>query len=152
MSKETVKRDKNGRFMKKENKKAFDYEVAYKEQKKVIANLTKERDCYKVLSERLGSDYLNKCAEFGKVKRDLKAYEKAWPKLIAKAKSYKNMADNMLDYSLVLLDTIRAAAAEMDWLRDRIPFWRKLFLRKKLHEWDEYFDSLCSKAEGLDRE
>ena len=152
MSKETVKRDKNGRFMKKENKKAFDYEVAYKEQKKVIANLTKERDCYKILSERLGSDYLNKCAEFGKAKRLLGAYDACWPKLKEIAKYHRRQSNKLHDVNVILLDALRAAAAEMDWLRDRIPFWRKLFLRKKLHEWDEYFDSLCNKAEGLDRE
>ena len=135
-----------------ENKKAFDYEVAYKEQKKVIANLTKERDCYKSLSERLGSDYLNKCAEFGEVRRALRAYETNWPKLRAIAKYHRHQSNKLHDVNVILLDALREVAIEMDWLRDRIPFYKMPFLRKKLHEWDKYFDSLCNKAEGLDRE
>lgn len=152
MSKETVKRDKNGRFMKKENKKSFDYEVAYRQQKEAIAILTNERDMYKSLSERLGSDYLTKCEEFGKAKRSLCAYKACWPKLKEIAKYHRRQSNKLHDVNVLLIDAIRAAAAEMDWLRDRIPFWRKFFMRKKLHEWDEYFEHLCNKAEGLDRE
>ena len=147
MSKEIIKRDKNGRFAKKDESARKGIST-----KEYITLLEKERDMYKRLSERLGSDYINKCAELGEVKRDLKAYEKAWPKLMAKAKSYKNRANKMYDYNLILLDAIRASAAEMDWLRDRIPFWRKLILHEEMHEWDEYLESLCSKAEGLYKE
>lgn len=148
MSKETVKRDKNGRFAKKEECKCGqgynpdDY----------IKRLEKERDLYKSLSERLGSDYLNKCAEFGEVRRALRAYETNWPKLRAIAKYHRHQSNKLHDVNVILLDALREAAIEMDWLRDRIPFYKKPFLRKKLHEWDEYFDSLCNKAEGLDRE
>jgi histidyl-tRNA synthetase len=87
MSKETIKRDKNGSFAKKSEK------LASKEQREKIEDyikqLEKERDMYKSLSERLGSDYLNKCAEFGEVRRELKAYETNWPKLRAIAKYHR---------------------------------------------------------------
>lgn len=131
MSKETIKRDKNGRFMKKENKKAFDYEVVYKQQKETIAILTKERDFYKM---------------------SLGAYEACLPKLKEIEQYHRRQSNKLHDVNVILLDALRAAAAEMNWLQDRIPFWRKLFLREEMHEWDEYFESLCRKAEGLDRE
>jgi chromosome segregation ATPase len=92
MNKETIKRDSKGRFAKKEK-------PATKEQieqiERYIKQLEKERDMYKRLSERLGGDYLNKCAELGEVKRNLSAYEKYWPQLREIAKTWKKRANSL---------------------------------------------------------
>ena len=89
MKKEEIKRDKNGRFVKKsvEQKKAakakkdvtpkceffvFSDEGKGKNPDEYIKQLEGQVEMFKQLAERFASDYLNKCAEVAELKETLK--------------------------------------------------------------------------------
>lgn len=61
MSKETIKRDKNGRFA----KKGLPADGGMN-QEEYIKHLELERDAFKITAEKVSSMYLNKCAEWSK--------------------------------------------------------------------------------------
>ena len=145
-------RDSKGRFMKKENKKAFDYEGAYKQQKEVIADLKKESEYYKELAERLGADYLETCAKLGHIKSSLKAYETCWPKLKKLAKHWRKRALRGEDRYLATLDYLRMAVMQIGCLRNMLPWYKKLIYRSELKLMDEEIERILSGAELLDKE
>lgn len=152
MEKKQPTRDSKGRFMKKENKKAFDYEGAYKQQKEVIADMKKESEYYKELAERLGADYLETCAKLGHVKSSLKAYETCWPKLKKLAKHWRKRALRGEDRYLATLDYLRMAVMQIGCLRHMLPWYKKLIYRSELKLMDEEIERILSGAELLDNE
>lgn len=139
-------RDKKGRFVKKDSKK---------ESKKTVKNnsleeLKKERDCYKRLSERLGSDYLNKCAEYGQLKCKYDAYDKYWPELKRIAKTWKkryNGLDEVLD---VTLEALAECAQQVMWYRKKMPWYKKIIYSRRINEMCDVFVEMIKKVKFVD--
>lgn len=141
MEKKQPTRDSKGRFMKKENKKAFDYEGTYKQQKEVIADLKKESECYKELAERMSSNYLNKCAEYGELKRELEIYKEYFPKMKKIAKLWKQKAELRLKGLLFYSDAVIVMEKRLNWLEKSVPWYKRICLnRKKVEKFNALYD------------
>lgn len=131
MSKETIKRDKNGRFAKKAGKVEVEMNVEPKPEKDLsdlicvsrgeYEQLKLERDAFKATAEKVSSMYLNKCAGWANEK-------------------------------VALLDVISTAYMHIGWFRNKLPFFTKIRNRDKIIDMEMEMDRLMSKAEGLDRE
>jgi hypothetical protein len=131
MSKETIKRDKNGRFTKKAGKVEVKMHVEPKPEKDLsdlicvsrgeYEQLKLERDAFKSTVEKVSSMYLNKCAEWANER-------------------------------VALMDVIRLAYMHIGWFRSKLPFFTKICNRDKIIDMEMEMDRLLSKAEGLDKE
>ena len=131
MSKETVKRDKKGRFARKAGKVEVEVNVEAKPEKDLsdlicvskgeYEQLKLERDAFKATVEKVSSMYLNKCVEWANER-------------------------------VALMDVIRLAYMHIGWFRSKLSFFTKIKNRDKIIDMEMEMDRLLSKAEGFDKE
>ena len=155
MKKEQPKRDNKCRFVKnepkkakKENKESYVYALSDAE----YTQLVNERDAFKELAERMSSNYLNKCAEYGELKRKYDAYERYWKQMKRIAKLWRKEAIRRRGEQVVLRDDMRCMFVHMDWLFNHLSVWSRLFRKKQAHEIMDDVENIICHVEELTKE